>query len=366
MIPPSDYCVLNEDPTARLSEIERLTLVGEAGLDRIVARFARQFGTLSLGGLAPNLQISDLLEALTQMRLSPSVATFERSTESPQARVTTIHGFKDGEVNDIAFTSQYPIPESHSVSREMISKNSTVHVRLWERRDISRPTLVAVHGWSMGDQKVNSLAFLPGLFYSLGYNVAIIELPFHGKRALNAAAPVVFPNLDVGFTSAVLAQIVSDLRATARLLESRGHTSIGVVGLSLGAYAASLWSSLDKLAFGVFIVPLASLGDLTWDLALDRFGKDELVRAGLSRQRTRALYFPQSPLSRTSATDESNLLVVAGRGDKIVPRHQVTLLKRRWPSAKFHWISGGHAAHFRKGRSLHIILEFLKQFDHGA
>lgn len=367
----SEYCVLNGRTDARLSDVERLTVIGGEGLHRLVSRLGRSLQAVSLESFAPNLTLDTLLgshERLLALRREGVVAELFSERPTPTAPlVTPIHGFPEGEVKDLHFQSVFPKKplDSDRGYTSDAPENQVLHVRLWEhhRRDVSRPTIVAVHGWTMGDQRVNSLAFVPGLFFTLGCNVALIELPFHGRRAPkrgDGTAPL-FPSADAVRTCVAMAHAVHDLRTLAEYLRSRGSESISCVGLSLGAYVAALWASLDRLDRLALLVPLVSMGDMAWRLLKDSQTKYHGAEAGVTKAFLRDLFSDHSPLVRQSATPQESVLVVGGRGDHLVPREQITLLRERWASATFMWAHGGHSAPAQRGAAFEKVKSFLTQ-----
>jgi pimeloyl-ACP methyl ester carboxylesterase len=363
--------VLNARTDARLSDVERLTVLGGEGLHRLVSRLGRSLQTVSLESFAPNLTLDALLnshERLLSMRKEGVISELFSKHPLPSAPlVTPIHGFPEGEVKDLHFQSMFPKKplSSDPGYASDAPENQVLHVRLWEHhtRDVTRPTIIAVHGWTMGDQRVNSLAFVPGLFFTLGCNVALIELPFHGRRAPTrgeGAAPL-FPSADAVRTFIAMAQAVNDLRTLAEYLRSRGSESISCIGLSLGAYVAALWASLDKLDRLALLVPLVSMGDMAWRLLKDSQTKYHGAEAGVTRAFLRDLFSDHSPLARNPATPEQSILVVGGRGDHLVPREQITLLRERWASATFMWAHGGHSAPAQRGVAFEKVKSFLTQ-----
>jgi hypothetical protein len=239
----SDFCILNGRTDARLSDVERLTMLGGAGLDRLVQRLAKSLESVTLDAFAPGLQLTSLqqhYESLLSLRPSGALERlFQRDTARIDAAVVPIHGFPLGGVYDLEFHSTFPRDSwSHDPEYAALVQNQISYVRLWEHsdRNPARRTIVAIHGWTMGDQRVNSLAFMPGLFFSLGCNVALVELPFHGRRrphSISAEAPL-FPSADPIRTCVTMAHAVHDLRVLARFLESRGHGNISCMGMSLG------------------------------------------------------------------------------------------------------------------------------------
>ena len=286
----------------------------------------------------------------TQLEISPAVVP--------------VHGFPLGGVYDLEFHSTFPHAGwSHDLEYASLVQNQVSYVRLWEHAepDPKRKTIVAIHGWTMGDQRVNSLAFLPGLFFSLGCNVALVELPFHGRRrpdSLSATMPL-FPSADPIRTCVAMAHAVHDLRVLARFMRSRGHANISCMGMSLGAYVGLLWAALDTLDRAVFMVPLVSMGDMAWELVRLKHKEDKDIPRGMTKSFLRDLFSDHYPLERSPATKQESILVVGGRGDHLVPRNQITLLRERWPHAKVTWAAGGHGAPAHKGECFDTVRSFL-------
>lgn len=185
----SEFCILNGRSDTRLSDVERLTMLGGSGLNRLVQRLGKSLSSVTLDDFAPRLQVAALHhqhERLVELSRSSSLQRlFVDDHREIAPSVVPIHGFPVGGVYDLEFHSTFPGEEwLHDPDYASLVQNKVSYVRRWEHSEHrpERRMIVAIHGWTMGDQRVNSLAFLPGLFFSLGCNVAIIELPFHGRR----------------------------------------------------------------------------------------------------------------------------------------------------------------------------------------
>jgi len=363
---PSDYCILNGREDARLSEVERLTVLGGAALDRVMTRLGKSLSTASLDSFAPALDVATLKSQATTLSILRSrgelQALFARPTSSIAPRITPIHGFPDGEVLDLEFASHFPERGwSHDSGYISAEENTTSFVRLWEHREATaeRMTMIAIHGWTMGDQRVNSLAFLPGLLFSLGCNVALVELPFHGRRrpkGIPEELPL-FPSADPVRTCLAMAHALRDLRVLRRFLEDRGHARISCVGMSLGSYVGALWAALDKLDRAAFLVPLVSMGDMAFEL----FAKQGVD--SLSREFLVDLFRDHSPLERSPATPEEAMMVVAGTDDHLVPQSQISQLQKCWPRVTVVWAGGGHGAATNRAEAFDRITKFLLTTD---
>ncbi|MFO0415712.1 MAG: alpha/beta hydrolase [Pseudomonadota bacterium] len=361
---PSDFCILNGREDARLSEAERLTVTGGAALDRIMARLGKSLASVTLESFAPALDVATLKAQAITLRMLRERGELEGLFSPPTLKeapgITPIHGFPNGSVFDLEFASHFPERGwPHDPGYISTEENTTSYVRLWEHKDYApnRMTIVAVHGWTMGDQRVNSLAFLPGLLFSLGCNVALVELPFHGRRrprGIPEELPL-FPSADPVRTCLAMAHALHDLRRLRRFLEDRGHTRVSCVGMSLGAYVGALWCASDKLDRAAFLVPLVSMGDMAFEL-LRRKGEGDLSTEFLND-----LFNDHCPLRKPPATEQSSILVVGGIDDHLVPKTQILRLQSHWPHAKVIWVGGGHAAATNRAEAFDRIARFLTE-----
>jgi pimeloyl-ACP methyl ester carboxylesterase len=344
-------------------------MLGGSGLDRLLQRLGKSLSSVTLDAFAPGLEVNALKRqhsSLLELRSKGALAElFQDRRQHVTPSVVPIHGFPLGGVYDLEFHSTFPAAEwVHDREYNTLINNQTSYVRFWEHesKDDSRRTIVAIHGWTMGDQRVNSLAFLPGLFFSLGFNVALVELPFHGRRrgAGSDESLPLFPSADPVRTCVAMAHAIHDLRTLARFLSSRGHNRLSCMGMSLGAYVGLLWCSLDEVEKGVFMVPLVSMGDMAWELVRLKHREEGDIPRGLTRALLRDLFADHYPLTHEPATAQGSILVVGGRGDHLVPKNQISLLRERWPRAKIEWASGGHAAPAQRGECFESVRNFLE------
>jgi len=359
---PSEFCVLNEGEDSRLSDVERLTLIGGASLDRVLVKLGKTLSNVTLDTFAPGLDLATLQTSSIKLQMLRRAGEIEKlfNPTSLQSTpiVTHIHGFPRGGVYDLQFSSHFPGSEwSHNLDYVSIEENTRSFVRLWEHEEAvsDRITIVAIHGWTMGDQRVNSLAFLPGLFFSLGCNVALVELPFHGRRRPQGIPETVplFPSADPIRTCVAMAHALHDLRQLRGYLAARGHERFSCVGMSLGAYVGALWVSLDQLYRAAFLVPLVSMGDMAIELLNRTLGSPA------DPTFVRDLFADHYPLQYQPKTSQSSIMVIGGEDDHLVPRSQITLLQKYWPHVIVEWVHGGHGAGTNRSEVFDRIAQFL-------
>jgi len=368
----SDYCAVSPGgKEGRLSTFERMTLTEGEELERALTRIAKQFEEISLdpGKLRPSFGAPDI-EYLKHAAEFYGSWTDKRSEffvtpELPNVSKNAVHGLWDGEIFDISFLSSFEARfPGYATRYGAFERNRMVHARMWRHRLPPRATIFAIHGWTMGDQRINSLAFLPGVFYKAGFDVVLIELPFHGRRSSpDAADSNLFPTTDVILTNEAIAQAISDLRALRLYTDSDRKSSTGWLGVSLGAYVGALWSGLDEHDFAVPIVPLTSMFEPAWEVLSQNPLFRQFKKDGLTPGMLKDIYSIHTPLNCVPKVKRGASFIIGGLGDKMVPPKQVKLLFDHWKSvdAVIKWYRGGHAASLKRTKAFADIETFLEQ-----
>jgi dipeptidyl aminopeptidase/acylaminoacyl peptidase len=186
-------------------------------------------------------------------------------------------------------------------------------------------------------------------FFASGLDVALLTLPLHGKRGPRTSrfSGQLFASPDVARLNEAMGQAAHDVLAFVAWLRSRGTPPVGVMGLSLGGYVAALLAGLvSDLAFVVPVVAPVCFGDLAhrFMAASGRYrGRAADVP---DRDELRAAYRVHSPLAHAPRVPRERLLIVAGRGDRVVPAEHTHWLASHWSHPRLTWFSGSHMAPF--------------------
>lgn len=225
-----------------------------------------------------------------------------------------------------------------------------------------RATVLALHGFSMGYPRMDAFALFAADFFRHGFDVALMTLPFHGPRTPPDArfSGERFAMPHVARLNEAVRQAIYEIHVVTGWLRQQTDAPVGLLGLSLGGYLSSLMAGLTSdLAFVVPIVPPACIGDLAWRF----FARSRHYRSGqapaFSPEELRAAYRVHSPLTYPCRVEKERLLIVAGRGDQIVPPEHPHALWRHWEQPAIVWFSGSHLAPFRRGRLIAAILDHL-------
>lgn len=207
-----------------------------------------------------------------------------------------------------------------------------------------RPWLVCLHGQNMGRfGDIDSLG-VRRLHDELGINLVLPVLPLHGPRRPGL-------RMDQQFVSNVypvnnvlgMAQSIWDLRRiVAWLRDEQSASTVGLFGLSLGSYVASLLTTLDgDFACVIAVVPN---GDLATALRVVEPVSPKRRRAhhGIHDWRSTMVHRVVSPLVSPCRVPKERRFVVAGQGDRIATPHGAVMLWRHWEQPAIDWRPGGH------------------------
>ncbi len=239
--------------------------------------------------------------------------------------------------------------------------NREAHAALLRHRDAGRPWLVCIHGYGMGSPVTDLPAFeARRLHHELGLNLLFPVLPLHGPRARRMRSGDGFLSGDFLDTVHAEAQAMWDIRRMLGWLRANGAKQIGVYGLSLGGYTASLLSCLDPgLACTIAGIPAVDFARLVERLTPNRLLR-EMERLEFDWQVLRDVLSVVSPLSLTPLVPRERLSIFAATADHLVPADQVRDLWRHWGEPRIAWYAGSHVSFLREPEARFLIDDALR------
>ncbi len=280
-------------------------------------------------------------------------------------------GRRRGRVELLRFPSRY-VPHLPELRDEWAEEgpNATMWAQHWRHKDGPRPTLLVCHGFMGSPYLLNSAFFSLPWFYSHGYDVALVTLPFHDRRRqprCSYSGAGLFAG-GVAHMNEAMFQAVHDIRSLVNHLEDQGVPRVGMTGLSLGGYTTGMMAAAEpRLSFAVpncAVVDLRAIIDLWWPAGalMDK----ALRRAGTDEETLHAAMLSHSPLTYPAAVDEERLFIVHGLGDRLAPPRQGTSLWEHWNRPKIHWFPGNHTLHVNREAYLRRMGRFFNDLDFGA
>jgi len=227
-----------------------------------------------------------------------------------------------------------------------------------------RGTVLALHGFSMGQPRIDAYALFAAQWFRRGLDVALLTLPYHGARTPSAArfSGQRFAEPDPAALNEAVRRAIYDVHAVRGWLRAQTGMPVGLMGLSLGGYLSALMAGLcDDIDFVIPMVPPVCIGDLAWRF----FQRSRRRRAGTapaySCDELRAIYRVHSPLTFPLRVPAERVLIIAGRGDRIVPPAHPHALWRHWGEPHIHWFSGSHLAPFGRERIVATAADHLQR-----
>jgi len=230
----------------------------------------------------------------------------------------------------------------------------------------AKGSVIVLHGFAMGWPVIDAFAMSASNWFALGFDVLLLTLPDHGPRrapgALFSGQSFTVPHA-VQLAAAVQ-RTIHEIFELKRWLRAQDDKPVGLVGMSLGGYLASLCAGLSEdFDFLIALVPPACMGDLAWRVYRDtghhRAGPD-LV---LTERNMRAAFYIHSPLAHPRKIAKERILIAAGAGDRIVPPEHPSALWEHWQRPTIHWFRGAHTSPVASRALMRVVKKHLRQLD---
>jgi hypothetical protein len=267
-----------------------------------------------------------------------------------------------GEVVSREFRTRYE-PYHRTPGWTAHPENDLVAVEHWMHQSgPPRATVLALHGFTMGHPWIDAHMLMAPRWFDLGFDVALLTLPFHGTRSPRSArySGELFASWDVGHLNEAVRQCVYDVDLVKAWLAETTGAPVGLVGLSLGGYVVSLVAGLcADPAFVIALAPPVCLHAVASRLFATA-GRRSTTPAALSLPELRRAYRVHSPLTHPLAIARERTLILGARGDGIVPPEHAHALWRHWGNSPVYWFSGSHMAPFRRSLIMARIADHLR------
>ncbi len=268
------------------------------------------------------------------------------------------------EFRHIRFASDYA-PDADMPGSERwlgYEANRTAHAWILEHSGAARPWLLCIHGYRMGTPLIDFRVFSPEFYHErLGLNLACMVLPLHGPRRRGWVSGDGYLEGEVMDFIHAECQAQWDLRRLLSWLRLVKHAPrIGVYGVSLGGYNASLLAGLDdELACVIAGIPVTDMAAVQWR----HFPAPEIAmlqQQGVDQARLAAAFAGVSPLQFTPLPTADRLGIFAGAMDSLVWPDQPLALHQHWAGARLDWYEGAHLTFYGQAAVRRCILDTLR------
>lgn len=245
--------------------------------------------------------------------------------------------------------------------------NDAILVEHWaHERQAPRATVLALHGFSMGTPRIDAWAMFASAWFARGLDVALLTLPYHGARTPRGTrfSGQRFADPNPATMHEAVRRAVYEIQLVRTWLRVQSGRPVGLLGLSLGGYLSALTAGLvDDLDFVVPMVPPVCIGDLAWRFFATSHAQRQGGAPAYTHGELRAMYRVHSPLTFPLRVGRQRALIIAGRGDRIVPPEHPHALWEHWGRPAIHWFSGSHLAPFGRDRIVAAVVDHLRGLD---
>jgi len=193
------------------------------------------------------------------------------------------------------------------------------------------PTIIYAHGW---------MAYDPGMWLRmplswaapLGYNVLMLELPYHMSRTPpGTRSGELSITADLPGAVVTAQQGVSDIRQVVKWLRAQGVEKIGLLGKSLGGLMSSLTVVAEpELDCAVLLIPAVDAGASLWHSTYTRLVRYDLARQGIDEAMTSQALGAMNPTRQRPAIDPHRVLIIVATADRACPPAETEKLAAAW------------------------------------
>lgn len=224
--------------------------------------------------------------------------------------------------------------------------NHTAVANVVRRGSGPAPWLVCVHGFCMGYPLMDFQGLHTArLGRELRANLALPVLPLHGPRKATRISGEAFLSFDLMNAVHGLTQAVWDIRRLISWIRAQGATSIGVYGVSLGAYVAALVASIepgvDAVMAGIPVSDFPALFHEHSPLHIRARSIEHRILGGVAED----VFTVVSPLAFDPTVPVERRFIFAGHGDRLALPDQAATLWRHWGRPSLHWYPGNHVGY---------------------
>lgn len=224
--------------------------------------------------------------------------------------------------------------------------NRTASAWVLEHPGEPRPWVIAIHGFGTGAPFADMITFrAPHLHHELGWNVAAIVLPVHGRRRPSRMGGEEFLSFDLMNTVHALAQSVWDIRRLISWVRTRDPVAMSVYGVSLGGYLTALTScfveDLDAVIAGIPVSDLPSL----FGHQSPAHVRERAVQHRILDGNADVVHRVVSPLAMEPLVARDRRFIFAGLGDRMAVPSQAHALWEHWERPTISWFPGNHVGY---------------------
>jgi len=280
--------------------------------------------------------------------------------------VEITHGWAHGlRYERIHFASEFEPYEGEPGRERWLGYRANRTASAWVLRhddDLPRPWVLCQHGFAMGYAFMEFPAFHTAhLHHDLGCNLVGPTLPVHGDRKVSAMSGDEFLSIDLMNSVHGLAQSIWDARRVFTWIRAQQPSAVGMYGISLGGYVASLIAcfepDLDAVIAGVPVTDFPALCESQSPMVIRHRSREHGILGGPADEVHRVV----SPLILEPVVGHDARFIFAGQGDRMAHPRQAYNLWKHWEEPRIRWYPGNHLGFLWSGAVKTFVDEVLTE-----
>jgi hypothetical protein len=222
-------------------------------------------------------------------------------------------------------------------------ENNTVHLRVWPGREgMKSPAMILLH--SLFSASDVGYVHWASVLNRLGWTAIFYDLPYHYRRRPKGtwSGELVFGG-NLIRSAETIRQAVAETRMVVQMARAAGAPKVGLWGMSLGGWVASLTLCHEPdLACAWLVQSIPDVATAIWDSPGGWVIRRQMEARGLSREQASRMLPMVCPSFGKPKLPPEKILVVGGRHDRIARPEQLQALARGWGGAHYREVGQGH------------------------
>jgi len=226
-----------------------------------------------------------------------------------------------------------------------------------------RPAVIFLHGWNATIAYYVNYCRTGHRLARRGVNCLLVQMPYHVQRKPNWRKEY-FLTEKIAQTVQAVQQAVVEARILLRWLRARQTGPVGVWGISLGGWIASILACVEReLDFAVLMTPAVRLDRQIWELDFLMAMKTSLLDQGASREDIVRIAEPLLPKFHKPLLEKERILIIEALYDLFLGPETIDELWQAWDQPRIERYQHGHISILMDAGVLRTATEFIKSIE---
>ncbi|MFA6560920.1 MAG: alpha/beta fold hydrolase [Verrucomicrobiia bacterium] len=225
---------------------------------------------------------------------------------------------------------------------------------------LERPVVLFLHGWNASIAYYVNYCRTGHRLARRGIHCALVNLPYHVQRKPNRWNEY-FLTENISQTVQAVQQAVIEARIILRWLRSHHRGPVGVWGISLGGWIASILACVEReLDFAILMTPAVRLDRQIWELAFLKAMKAVFLEQGASQEDIARIAAPMLPKFHQPLLERDRILLIEALYDQFLGPETIDELWQAWGKPRIERYNHGHISILMDQGVLQTAADFIK------